>query len=164
MNNIDVTPLFALQSGLDNEIHKLHHESYGSTLHKRILALFVELGEFANETRCFKFWSEKGPSPKAVILDEYADALHFFLSLGLAIGVKEMKADFTPRYTNIVEQLEAVYVDVASFSEHLDESHYKTAFGDFLNLLPLLNYSEDDLISAYKKKLAVNYARQENHY
>ena len=164
MNSIDVTPLFALQSGLDNEIHKLHHESYDSTLHKRILALFVELGEFANETRCFKFWSVKGPSTKEVILDEYADALHFFLSLGLAIGVKEMKADFAPRYSTIVEQLEAIYVDVASFSEHLDETHYKAAFTDFLNLLPLLHYSDIDAIDAYKKKLAVNYARQKNHY
>lgn len=161
---IDVTPLFPLQANLDEEIHRLHHEDYQTTIHKRILALFVELGEFANETRCFKFWSLKGPSSKEIILDEYADALHFFLSLGLAIGVKDMKIHIEPRFANLVEQLECVYDDVACFSQKIDESSYRKAFGDFLNIIPLLNYNEKDLILAYKKKLAINYQRQENHY
>ena len=164
MNEIDVSALFPLQASLDEEIHKLHHESYESTSHKRILALLVELGEFANETRCFKFWSLKGPSPKETILDEYADALHFFLSLGVYLGVKEMKSDFRPRYDNLVDQLELVFREVSSLSEKLDVISYKKAFSDFLNILSLLGYNEEDAIAAYKKKLAVNYKRQENHY
>lgn len=164
MNEINVSALFPLQASLDQEIHALHHESYESTSHKRILALLVELGEFANETRCFKFWSVKGPSPKEVILDEWADALHFFLSLGVYLGVKEMKADFHPRYDNLVDQLELVYREVSSLTMDLSVSSYKKAFSDFLNLLPLLGYNEQDAIEAYKKKLAVNYKRQENHY
>ncbi len=164
MNEIDVSALFPLQASLDKEIHELHHENYESTSHKRILALLVELGEFANETRCFKFWSLKGPSPKEVILDEWADALHFFLSLGVYLGVHEMKSAFHPRYDNLVDQLELVYREVSSLTVDLNVSSYRKAFTDFLNLLPLLGYSEIDAIDAYKKKLAVNYKRQESHY
>ena len=91
---IVLTPLFALQKQLDEEIAASHQVDYESTFSRRILALLVELGEFANETRCFKYWSYKGPSPKETILDEYADGLHFLLSLGIPLGVSEYKHYF----------------------------------------------------------------------
>ena len=72
---IELTPLFALQEALDQEIALAHDVTYETTFPRRLMALLVELGEFANETRCFKYWSVKGPSPKEVILDEYADKL-----------------------------------------------------------------------------------------
>lgn len=50
-------------------------------LSDRILALSVEVGEFANATRCFKYWSLKPPESKERLLDEYADILHFLLSV-----------------------------------------------------------------------------------
>src|SRR5699024_11074132 len=49
----------------------------------KYLALLVELGELANETRCFKFWSKKPGSDRAVILEEFVDNLHFILLLGI---------------------------------------------------------------------------------
>ncbi len=48
---------------------------------KRDLALTIELAELANETRCFKYWSSKGPSEREVILEEFVDSIHFLLSL-----------------------------------------------------------------------------------
>ncbi len=164
MNKMDFDDLFPLQKGLDEEIHELHSESYESTYHKRVLALLVELGEFANETRAFKFWSLKGPSSKEIILDEWADALHFFLSIGIYLGVSSIKGDEKAKCDNLVEQLLLVYREVSAFYEKKDVGLYKEAFSDFLDLLLLLGYSEEDGKEAYKKKLAVNYKRQENHY
>lgn len=51
-----------------------------------LLALQVEVSELANATRSFKHWSRKGPENKEILLEEYADILHFFLSLGLQLG------------------------------------------------------------------------------
>ena len=82
---------------MDQDIASRHKVSYESTFAERVLALLVELGEFANETRCFKYWSEKPPSPKERILDEYADALHFFLSLGVMLGAEEYTHHFHVR-------------------------------------------------------------------
>lgn len=51
--------LFSKQEKLDQYIienHQLHDQDL---FEEKMLALLVELGELANETRCFKFWSEK---------------------------------------------------------------------------------------------------------
>jgi dimeric dUTPase (all-alpha-NTP-PPase superfamily) len=52
-----------------------------SALDKKLLALSVEVGELANATRCFKYWSTKEDEGKERMLDEYADVLHFLLSV-----------------------------------------------------------------------------------
>jgi|LAHS01.1.fsa_nt_gb dimeric dUTPase (all-alpha-NTP-PPase superfamily) len=164
MSDLTLDELFPLQKGLDEEIQTKHHVSYEDTHYKRILALLVELGEFANETRCFKFWSEKPASEKAVILDEYADGMHFFLSLGLPLGVETYTHKFKPDQSELTLQILQTYSLVSALLEHYDEKTYARAFGSFLNLLPLLGYTGEEAIAAYKKKLGVNYQRQEAHY
>lgn len=164
MSEIVLDELFPLQKGLDEDIQKLHHLTYEQTHYKRVLALLVELGEFANETRCFKFWSEKGPSSKNVILDEYADGMHFFLSLGIPLGVEKMTHKWKEDEKELTLQILKTYDYVAALLEHYDAKHYAIAFGCYLNILPLLGYTGKDAIGAYKKKLAVNYKRQEEHY
>jgi dimeric dUTPase (all-alpha-NTP-PPase superfamily) len=66
-------------------------------LSARLLALQVEVSELANATRCFKYWSTKESEPKERLLDEYADVLHFVLSLGNTLK-------FTP------EEIEQAYL------------------------------------------------------
>lgn len=157
--------LYLLQKGLDEDI-ALHHPgvTYESTLEKRVLALLVELGEFANETRCFKFWSLKGPSSKERILDEYADALHFFLSIGLAIGINDFSFEPKEEEKNLSSAILSVYTKVVRFNDEKTDENYRNAFSSFLSLLPILGYSYEDMESAYKAKLSVNYKRQENRY
>lgn len=164
MSEIVLDELFLLQSRLDEEIHQKHNVDYESTHYKRILALLVELGEFANETRCFKFWSVKPASEKAVILDEYADGMHFFLSLGIPLGVEKYTHKFVKEDHELTLQILKTYALVSGLLSNYDEKHYALAFSSFLNLLPLLGYSGDDAIEAYKKKLTVNYQRQQQHY
>jgi dimeric dUTPase (all-alpha-NTP-PPase superfamily) len=164
MNDLDLTGLLLLQQGLDEAIASRHGGTYESTREKRLLALFVELGEFANETRCFKFWSLKGPSGKGVILDEYADGMHFFLSLGLALKVTGFTHELKTPSKELTEAILQVYEDVGDLSKEFTPAHYFAAFGAYLDLLPLLGYSGEEAIAAYRKKLAVNYQRQEEHY
>src|SRR5699024_12798011 len=75
-----------MQQKLDDYISKNHQLDGENLLEERFLALLVETGELANETRCFKFWSKKEASTKEVILEEYVDNIHFLLSLGLHKG------------------------------------------------------------------------------
>ena len=155
---------FALQAILDEEIASNHHVDYESTYTRRVLALLVELGEFANETRCFKYWSYKGPSAKDVILDEYADGLHFFLSLGIDIGTNKMIYHLTKHEDDLTKQFHQVYHYIDVFYKKQDEKSYIRAFQSFFNLLPLLGYRWASLKDAYYKKLKVNYDRQNNNY
>ena len=77
--------LFTMQHALDQYIQS-NKQVTEDVFMKKGLALIVELAELANETRCFKFWSEKGPSERSVILEEYVDSIHFILSLGIEKG------------------------------------------------------------------------------
>lgn len=80
--------LLKLQKELDAYILSQHDTTLDpkNLLTDTILALQVEVSELANETRCFKHWSRKGASEKSIILEEYVDVLHFFLSLGNQLG------------------------------------------------------------------------------
>jgi dimeric dUTPase (all-alpha-NTP-PPase superfamily) len=55
---LNLQKLFEMQRQLDEHIEKEHPRQEGEDrLAKKILALFVELGELANEHRGFKYWS-----------------------------------------------------------------------------------------------------------
>ena len=67
---LKIVDLIPYQNDLDERIFELHETDRPSTMQSRVLALLAEVGEFANETRCFKFWSVKGPSEKEVLAEE----------------------------------------------------------------------------------------------
>lgn len=161
---IEVGDLYPLQAKLDEEIHQLHHVDYESTHSRRVLALLVELGEFANETRCFKYWSLKGPSPKEVVLDEYADGLHFFLSLGIPLGMKGFSVGLAGEQGPLYDRILEVYEAVSRFAKEGTEENYRKAFSLYLRLIPLFGANGEEVKSAYLKKLGVNYKRQEEKY
>lgn len=156
--------LFKAQSGLDSRIASEHHVTYENTREKRIMALIVEIGELANTTRCFKYWSNKGMEAKEVILDEYADGLHFFLSLGVDIKSKKKLYSFTKHEADLTAQILKTYSLTAVFMKKQDEKSYVKAFQAFLNIVPLLHVRWSTIEEAYYKKLGVNYNRQETNY
>ena len=86
---MDLTYLLEKQKQLDDYIIKakcLEHFDRKARMNNTALAMFVEMGEMMNEIRSFKHWSDKMPSHHTVIIDEYVDVLHFFLSLANQLG------------------------------------------------------------------------------
>ena len=161
---IELEELFKAQAKLDQTIADNHHISYETTRHRRIMACLVEIGELANATRCFKYWSNKGKESDDIVLDEYADGLHFFLSLGVDIKTAKKCYNITKPLDNLTDQFLLVYHRLDEFRKKQDDRSYIKAFQAFLNLLPLLGYRWRHLKDAYYKKLGVNYNRQENNY
>lgn len=163
-NTINIKDLFSKQKELDLKIQKEHHVTYESTHNKRILALLVELGELANEVRVFKFWSNKEASPKEIILDEFADALHFFLSIGIDIGSNKYLYTMEFDKTLIVNQFLETYNSVVHLYKECLEENYEKAFQQFFTLGISLGFSQEDILEAYYKKLQINYIRQMTNY
>ena len=161
---IELEPLFIAQAKLDATIAENHHISYETTRHRRIMACLVEIGELANATRCFKYWSNKGKESDEIVLDEFADGLHFFLSLGVDIKTSKKIYGLTKREENLTDQFLLVYHRLDEFRKKQDDRSYIKVFQAFLNLLPLLGYKWKQLEEAYYKKLGVNYNRQETNY
>lgn len=161
---INFKELYSLQASLDLEIAKKHNVSYESTHSKRLLALIIEIGELANETRCFKYWSNKGPSPKEIVMDEFADGLHFLLSLGIPLNTDKYEYQITKSNEDLTLQFHNVYQLAISLLNNYNLETYEKCFQAFINLAPSLNMSEQDIIDSYKAKLSVNYKRQETNY
>ena len=62
----------------NKQLDKMYEEKYGNNddkiYEKNCLELIVEICEFANESKCFKYWTIKKPD-RSLLLEEYADCL-----------------------------------------------------------------------------------------
>jgi dimeric dUTPase (all-alpha-NTP-PPase superfamily) len=158
--------LFKLQRELDERILAEHQLFNENLMDRKIMALLVELGELANETRCFKFWSKKPPAERAVILEEFVDGIHFILSLGIDLNVD----NYTQSETNqqqaagLVDQFHIVYKRINDFRENQQLQEYYKIFNEYLVLGDLLGFSWKDIKDAYISKNEVNHQRQDQGY
>ena len=164
METLQLGPLYELQKDLDAEIAKNHGVTYDSTHQRRLLAFLVEVGEFANETRCFKYWSYKGPSPMEVMLEEYVDGLHFLLSLGIPLGVSSYEAKIETRKGNLTEALLDCYGLAYRLKDDYTLHSYYALVDEYLSILTLIGANGDSLVQAYKKKMEENHRRQATNY
>jgi dimeric dUTPase (all-alpha-NTP-PPase superfamily) len=161
---IQLKDLFAEQVKLDTHIQQQHQVTYGTTREKRILALLVEVGEMINETKTFKFWSKKPSAEKPIILDEFADGLHFLLSLAIEVKSLKVSYEIIKQNLSLTSATILVYQAVTDLSKQWSISLVEQAFQRYLNLIPLLGFTTEEVVSAYFKKLGINYTRQQNAY
>lgn len=161
---MNLSKLFELQKELDEHIIEQHNLKGVSLLSRKILALNVEIGELANETRCFKYWSTKKPSSKNVILEEYVDCLHFILTIGLEKDFSDVDIEIKSMDYSLTEAFQNLYIDVNDFVVCSTKDHYITLFEDFLSLGINLGFTEQDIEEAYLEKNNINHRRQEEGY
>ncbi len=158
--------LFTMQKGLDKHIETKHGLLEEDLFERKVLALLVELGELANESRCFKFWSLKSSSPKQIVLEEYVDGVHFILSLGIECGF-EHELDYTAIVKNkaaLTEQFLFVFELIHKFRASKSLVDYRQLFQAYIHLGELLGFHSGDMEKAYMDKNEVNYERQKQGY
>lgn len=180
---MNLEKMFRMQAELDRKIIEEKGLEGQDLLPGLILALQVELAECANEWRGFKFWSNDQQPRTCIIskegetsrdyyknplLEEYVDCLHFFLSIGNTIGVKEyvpfklltLTNDITG-FFNSVFRLVGKWDRVFLFFEH---EQYHVAMYQFLQLGEVLGFTPEEIEAAYMDKNAVNHKRQQEGY
>lgn len=161
---INWSKLFTLQHELDSRIME-EHRLTGDLLEERLLALQVEVGELANETRCFKYWSVKQPSERTEILEEYVDGIHFILSLGLTLGFQTHTPEARQHEDRrIVEQFLAVFNCISQLYVARSIETYSALFSEYLVLGSVLGFTEEEIEAAYFEKNSVNHERQDKGY
>jgi dimeric dUTPase (all-alpha-NTP-PPase superfamily) len=161
---MNLQKLFAMQKSLDVYIQtekKIKHDVF---LEKG-LALLIELAELANETRCFKFWSEKGPSEKGVILEEYVDSIHFLLSLGIEMNFNDL--DVWPS-NHPDESLTLLFLHTQTSINHFLLEPSKESYEDIWSwygaIANNLGFTHEEVLQAYVEKNEKNYERQRTGY
>lgn len=182
---MNLSKIYEVQKKLDEKIlanHKLEQEEL---LSSKILALQVELGELANETRCFKFWSTKQASKESVILEEYVDCLHFILSIGLEIKVDRDKEiifdemlsekisgeDISLSMNNdranklgTTKQFQEVFTRISVFQQNITHENYYKLLQSFALLGNNLEFSWETIETGYMSKNRINHQRQAEGY
>jgi dimeric dUTPase (all-alpha-NTP-PPase superfamily) len=161
---MDWEKLFIMQEQLDRYIEEKHDLTNQDLFQEKYLALLVELGELANETRCFKFWSTKQKSADSVILEEYVDGLHFILSLGIKKDLRFNSSEKTTNQKRETEKFNDVFEACVTFKSNPNQQQYQHLFTTFLQLGDKLGFSEQAIQEAYYMKNDVNYQRQNEGY
>lgn len=159
----NLSKIWEMQKELDATILKSRNRNYEDTFKERSLAFVVELAEFANEARDFKYWSNKKASPRDVLIEEYIDGIHFIVAQGIYLKCKKEYEVDTP-------DLKAVELTMKVFnlSSQILDNPTKQAIEDiiyvYLQLGVHYKFSEKDLLEHYIKKNKINYQRIVDNY
>ncbi|MBB5180667.1 dimeric dUTPase (all-alpha-NTP-PPase superfamily) [Planomicrobium koreense] len=161
---MNLQKLFKMQEELDRFIQS-NQGINEDVFRKKGLALLIELAELANETRCFKFWSQKGPSERNVILEEYVDSIHFLLSLGIEKNLN-MLEEWPERVSenDLTELFIGTQREILDFLEDYSMTNYQDLWSWYGAIAEELGFSYEDIFEAYEAKNQTNYDRQNDGY
>lgn len=119
---------------------------------KNALEFLVELGEFANETKCFKYWTIKKPN-RDDVLEEYADVITMALYF---LGDLNAKFEDLPKHIendNILDVINYLYYEGSKMmTDEYSEEIVKDLISNVLYVGELAGISEDEMIDAIQKK------------
>ncbi|MFN7250705.1 MAG: dUTP diphosphatase [Anaerobacillus sp.] len=156
--------MFQMQKELDERIRNEHKLMNVNLIDEKILAFQVELGELANETRCFKYWSLKQASPKEVILEEYVDGIHFLLSIGIDLQTVDISVEDQENEGNLTKQFSMIYEQSSQLARTKVKKEFIELFQQYWFLGTLLNFTSTEIEAAYIGKNEVNHQRQNQGY
>ncbi|MGK7377965.1 dUTP diphosphatase [Planococcus sp. 1R117A] len=161
---MELQELFKMQEELDRFIQTNQGISE-DVFRKKGLALLVELAELANETRCFKFWSTKGPSDRAVILEEYVDSIHFLLSVGIEKELTHLATWPKPiSEEDLTEMFLGTQSAIHKFIEDYSMENYQEIWSWYGAIAVELGFTYEEVLKAYIAKNQTNYDRQNEGY
>lgn len=146
---------------LDEEFNSKYQENEPEFYEKNCIELLVEIGEFINETKCFKYWSIKSPN-KEKMLEELADCLnmifYFYGLLNLDI------TDFTNTKIekNRLKQINHIYNLSTNLFNNLNEQDIKNIFVNLLDFAYSLDIQEEELLEKLEEKNQIIYNRLED--
>jgi len=129
---------------------------------KNKLELIVEIAEFANETKCFKYWTKKKMN-KELVLEEYADCIIMTLCLYHYYNLELNDLDY--RISSDINDTFARMFNLASSLYFNDDINcLKEILFQLVNLTNKLNLTKDELVDACLKKINKDTERLLNEY
>lgn len=159
-----INSLYDVQEQLNERIVKEHNLDKDKLLNDKYLAFLVELSELANETRCFKYWSLKPASDKAVIIEEFSDVLHFLLTLGLELGRPELSFYDESIDLSLTELFLSIYNDINIVKNQKSKFVYIRLYNTLMLIGKKLGFNEKDIYNSYLLKNEKNHHRQDTGY
>lgn len=154
-----------MQKELDDKFIKSREIDRHAIAYQTVLALMVELGEFANEYAPFKYWKNNIEIDRELLLEEYVDGIHFLASLAHTVGL-DGELVLTPKIVNhdLSKQLLETFKSFTVLIDNLNEQNVVKAFETYLGNAELLDITQVEINEYYLKKNKINHQRIENNY
>lgn len=132
---------------------------------KNCIELLVELGEFINETKCFKFWTTKKPNSEKV-LEELVDCLTMLLlfSYNFKLSIRDIIDTKHIGSTDILEVINYIYEQSTKLMHNKKPEIIKDLFVNLIYLSDLLNLSQDNILISFNHKLKIVEERLKSEY
>lgn len=150
---------------INKELDKIFMEKYKDVdkyYEKNVIELIVELSEFANEIKCFKYWSIK-PMNKEEALEEYADCITMALSFYTTYNI-DLEVISHSNTNDILDLFNILFTNASKLYNEKNEILVKQIFSDILYLGDLLGFSLKEKYDACYKKMDIIKQRLESNY
>ena len=160
---MEITKLLKIQKKLDDAIQSKHNVTSDEIVNRKIIALYVEIGEFINEVASFKYWKSNKNISKEKVLEEYVDCLHFYLTLFI---YKDLNKDVTMgKIKNDFNEMTLdLYKSITKLQEKLSKENLYESFKIFLAIGKKLGFEWKEIEEYYLMKNKVNFQRLKNNY
>ena len=153
MKYIEFNDVFKANKELDEMFNTTFPDD--EMVKKNKLELLVEIGELANETRYFKYWSNK-PMDMELVKMEYADCiiitLYFFNIMNISLDEEFMDID---KYDN-VDIFGRLYKLASDFYYNDDKEIIKEIFATIINLGYMIGFNNEIIINSCMTKINKN--------
>ncbi len=160
---MNLNKLFEEQRKLDSHIIESKKLKGNDLIKKKTVALICELYECINEfPAIFKFWSNKENNHDCG-LEEYADIIHFTISIANDLGYTEHKYIHTEG-TDLNDLVLGITNIATIIPQSREAHHISTLINNVIQLGYQLGFDEEQVIDAYFDKNKENHNRQESGY
>lgn len=147
---------------LDNEFNKKYYDI--TDMHeKNCIELLVELGEFINETKCFKYWSIKKANVDN-LYEEASDVLQMILYFYHYYDIKKLNLCKIEKTNNLIFEINELFNNASKLLTKGNKNLCKKVLARFMYIVRLLNMDEKMLLDTCYKKNKINYERLNNNY
>lgn len=146
---------------LDEEFNSKYQENEPEFYEKNCIELLVEIGEFINETKCFKYWSIKSPN-KEKMLEELADCLNMIFYFYGLLNIKITDFANTKIIKNRLNQINHIYYLSTNLFNNLNAQDIKNIFINLLDFAYYLGIKEEEILEKLEEKHQIIYNRLED--
>ena len=146
---------------LDEEFNSKYQENEPEFYEKNCIELLVEIGEFINETKYFKYWSIKSPN-KEKMLEELADCLNMIFYFYGLLNIKITDFANTKIIKNRLNQINHIYYLSTNLFNNLNAQDIKNIFINLLDFAYYLGIKEEEILEKLEEKHQIIYNRLED--
>ena len=148
------------------ELDSIYEKKYGNDsriFDQNCIELMVEIGEFLNETKEFKYWLNKLPD-KAKELEEYADVIIMILYFYKEYDLEIKKLNFNLDEKDTINLIKILYDKAYNFLKTNDKEILQELFFYTLYIGKILKFKEEELLDEIENKQKKNIKRFDTGY